>query len=130
MDDAFALYPIIFLLPQPSTQLRWWIRPWSKPYPSGMAVTAATSLLPWLFWDFFPIHMGPPLFDPAAVTVSEPRTALGSPNFPLGCHLVLSAESRGASQVLGDAGEGHHLRSSSRGCHHPSGFKMLPHTRL
>jgi len=94
-----------------------------------MAAGAGRSPPPQPF-GFFPNQRGASYLDPAAVTISEPRTAFGSPNSPLGCHLVLSAERRGASQGLGATGEGDLLRSSSRNRSHPPGFKLLAYSRF
>lgn len=72
-------------------------------YSNRMAAGAGRNPPAWPFCFCHPsrcIHSS--FFDPATITISEPRTAFGSPNSPLGCHLVLSAESRGASQVLGE----------------------------
>lgn len=44
------------------------------------------------------IQMGSSFLHPAIIVISEPRTAFGSPNSHLGCHLVLSAETRENSQ--------------------------------
>lgn len=50
------------------------------------------------FHCFLLIQMGSSFLNSATIIISEPRTAFGSPNSHLGCHLVLSAESRGNSQ--------------------------------
>lgn len=109
VDGASAL-PSVTLFSCPGGPA---FRPWRELQHNEMAAgdgkTPKTS--PPQPFDFPPHPDGILIFYPAAIIISELRTAFESPNSHLGCPLVLSAESRGNSQGAWSCREENHLHS-------------------